>query len=175
MPRPKKVTPELVEEANRLRASGLSVRDAAEALGVSKSALAVAMRVGTSAEPAHKHPPARTDDGLASTLEVEPGTPALEVMRRLLDDVVATLQVLPLDSPRRNPALASARQLARQMASLEVPQPSQDEVETQRRRADLETRREIERYVEQAERIAEERGVCVHCGQSLGAAAKGAA
>jgi hypothetical protein len=116
-----------------------------------------------------KMPPPALPPVVGTTPIDAEGTP-LEIARSLLESLVDSIMTLEADSPRLNQARAEARQnvklialLEREAASKETP----EDVERRRRREDGETRREIEQYVAQAEREAEEQGLCVHCGQAI--------
>jgi len=97
------------------------------------------------------------------------GTP-VEIARALLGGALRQVASLPDDSPRLTAARESARAATKLVAWLEsqvARQETPEEVARRRRREDGETLTMIEQYVVQAERIAEEAGVCVRCGAKL--------
>ncbi len=158
MPTPRKLTPALLEEARLLAGQDLPVREIAERLRVGKTQLAAALAA----------PPAKPDaipdnpdtapelgDGGAgaSGPPLDPEATPLEMARALLGSISRSIAKLPASSPRLNQARGQLRQTVKLVAELErelARDATPQEAERQRRIDDGDTRKAIERYVNQA-------------------------
>ncbi len=104
------------------------------------------------------------EDGVE--LVLDPDASPLETARKLSDHMAATIQKLPADSPRLNPAHANVRAYLKLVAALEKEEAGEETEEQKlerKRREDRETRTQIERYVLEYEAEAAREGVCLWC------------
>ena len=103
-----------------------------------------------------------------SAVQVDLSASPLDTLRMLLAQTIGSINELPVDSPRLNPARLQARQIATaiaQLERLEGQKETAEQAKDRERKANAETRKMLLQYVEQAEKEAELLGVCAHCGQ----------
>lgn len=159
---------------------GHTLKEAALISGVSKSVLDRALKeegldMRTMRALVREAQGPEEDHDNAIEIEFDEDASSLDIARALFDQQRKIISKLKKDSPRMNPAHQNARaylalisRLEREQAGKETPEQALE----RKRREDGETRKAIERYVLEYEAQAERDGVCLHCGQSLGGAAR---
>lgn len=106
----------------------------------------------------------------ADLAPIDPDEDPLVIARKLLARNTRSIERLPADSPRLNPARAESRALLKLISALErerAREETPEQAAERKRRDDGDTRKEIEQYVSQAERKAIAEGVCLWCHQRL--------